>query len=348
MNMSDLYNLSDEELASVNPEETVEVEQETAEDTETVDEVTEETSNESQEESEDIESEIEDTLEDNKEESTEDTQESEESDTQQSNEIDYKAFYEAMTSPIKANGKEFQLKEIDDIRALVQQGANYSKKMAGLKPKMNLLKTLEHHGLNEENIGYLIDLHNKEPKAIAKLVQEAGIDVYGTDLEEEAKGYTPVSKPIQLTPVDEVVQDLQDTSETFPQLLNHINTWDSESIQIISHNPDILRILDKHKELGIYDKIVNDIEREKVLGRLTGVGFLQAYNQFEKPYLEELAKPKTFTGTRPKKQTTDENINKKKLAKSPNTQTTTTTVEFDPLKVSDEELERYLAQAQYH
>ena len=46
---------------------------------------------------------------------------------------DYEAFYKVITAPFKANGKEVQLTDPNDVIRLAQQGINYSKKMEQLK-----------------------------------------------------------------------------------------------------------------------------------------------------------------------------------------------------------------------
>ena len=45
---------------------------------------------------------------------------------------DYQAFYEKLTKPFKANGREIQVQNADDMIALMQQGANYSKRWHSL------------------------------------------------------------------------------------------------------------------------------------------------------------------------------------------------------------------------
>ena len=91
-------------------------------------------------------------------------------------EPDYKAEYLRLLAPFKANGKEIAVSTVDDAISLMQMGANYNKKMAGLKPSLKMLKLLENSGLlSEEKISYLIDLEKKNPAAINKLIKDSGI-----------------------------------------------------------------------------------------------------------------------------------------------------------------------------
>ena len=86
---------------------------------------------------------------------------------------DYKAEYQRLLAPFKANGKDIQVTSVDEALTLMQMGANYNKKMAALKPNLKVLKLLDTHGLLDENeLNFLIDLKEKNPKAIMKLVKD--------------------------------------------------------------------------------------------------------------------------------------------------------------------------------
>ena len=105
--------------------------------------------------------------------------------------VDYEAEYKRLLAPFKANGREIQVKSVDDAVALMQMGANYNKRMAALKPNLKMLKLLENNGLlSKEKISYLIDLEKKNPAAINKLVKDSGLDPMDLDA-EKAGEYKP-------------------------------------------------------------------------------------------------------------------------------------------------------------
>ena len=81
--------------------------------------------------------------------------------------VDYKAEYEKLLAPFKANGTDMQAQSVEDAIQLMQMGAGFHKKIAALKPAMKQVKLLEKHGLlDEDKLNYLIDLANKKPEAI--------------------------------------------------------------------------------------------------------------------------------------------------------------------------------------
>ena len=65
-------------------------------------------------------------------------------------ELDYKAVYSRIMAPFKANGRDIEVKSVDEAITLMQMGANYNKKMAALKPNMKVLKLLERNQLLDE------------------------------------------------------------------------------------------------------------------------------------------------------------------------------------------------------
>src|SRR5690606_34973436 len=109
--------------------------------------------------------------------------------TEETKPVDYEAEYKRLLTPFKANGREIQVKSVDDAIQLMQMGANYNKKMAALKPNLKLMKMLQNNNLlSEEKLSFFIDLEKKDPAAINKLVKDAGINPMDLDA-EKATGY---------------------------------------------------------------------------------------------------------------------------------------------------------------
>lgn len=197
---------------------------------------------------------------------------------------DHKAFYESIIGkPFKANGRDIILQNPEDVIQLMQMGANYHEKMAALKPNRRILKMLENEKLlDEQTLGYLIDLHKKDPKAIAKLVQDSGIDLMEFDMEQGADYKSQhVAPPESQITLEDTVQELQSFPGFREVLTNVTSTWDAESQNVIAEHPDLLRVLNAQKEVGHFDIIVNELAREKMLGRTSGMNSLQAYSAVE-------------------------------------------------------------------
>lgn len=264
-------------------------------------------------------------------------------DTDVTSDVDYQGFYAELTKPFKANGREISVKDPKDIITLMQQGANYSKKMEELKPKKAVLKTLEQHGLiDNDKISFLIDLHNKDHKAIAKLVKDSGIDLYAFDT-EQANEYQPQQVIKPENQLQEVLDELY-ADEGFRNVLGNItDSWDIQSREVISNNPHLLKIIHEHHQAGIYDKVMGYVEYEKMLGRLNRPT-IEAYIEAERVLNigNQPIAPQPFTAPRPTQERQPTADNSKKKASLPNGGASSGTTTIDIAKMSDVELVQYL------
>lgn len=257
-----------------------------------------------------------------------------------------------LLSPFKANGREIQVESVDDAITLMQMGANYNRKMASLKPNLKIIKTLENEGLLDEGkLANLIDLSKKNPAAIKQLIKDSGIDPLDIDVKEDT-GYTPETYNVDDTEVelDLVLDDLKSTPK-FNETMNIINNkFDAASKKVLVESPAIIRVLNEHVELGIYDKIANVVERERMLGRLTGLNDLQAYKQVSDAINAKggiRQEDGTSTSEKTDKQTTattkqDENKTKARKKSAAVTKSAPGNKKKDktnPLSISDEDFE---------
>ena len=198
----------------------------------------------------------------------------------ESTELDFAEEFKKLTAPFKANGKDMQINTVDEARTLMMMGANYNKKMAGLKPSLRILKTLENNGLlDEDKLNYLIDLDKKDPGAINKLMKDSGINPL--DLEDEAttykpKAYNASNREVEL---DAVLDDIRDTP-AFKDTIDIVgNKWDDSSRRVLVENPSIIKVINDHVSAGIFEQITTKVDRERMLGKLNGVSDIEAYKQ---------------------------------------------------------------------
>lgn len=269
-------------------------------------------------------------------------------------EIDYKAEYEKVMAPFKANGKEIAAKSADDAITLMQMGANYHKKMAGLKPSLKTLKLLEKNDLlDPDKLNYLIDLHNKNPEAITKLLKDSGIDPLDVDTKTDST-YKPTNRSVSDTEMelDEVLESIKDTP-TYSKTLNVMTKdWDDASKNAVANQPHIISIINGHIADGTYDTVMNAVTYERSLGKLQGVPDLEAYKQVgdalhAQGKLGTPAQPAAASAdvTPPAKPKPSEEEIKRKERKKAASPTRTTPAApakpFNPLSLSDEEFEKF-------
>lgn len=263
--------------------------------------------------------------------------------------VDYEAEYKRLLAPFKANGREIAVNSVEDAVSLMQMGANYNKKMAALKPNLKLMKLLENNGLlSEEKISFLIDLEKKNPDAINKLVKDSGIDPMDIDA-SKASEYSPKIHSVddREMELDTVLDEIQDTP-TYSQTLEIVSKkWDGASKQTVASTPQLLKVINDHVASGIYSMITEEVERERVFGRLTGLSDIEAYRQVGDAiqarggfnHIGNQVRTPVVVQPKPKK-ADDDKLNEKRRAasatKSANLGTSNQS-EFNPLAMSDAE-----------
>lgn len=206
-------------------------------------------------------------------------------------------FHKKITAPFKADGKDFEVRSVEDAVRLMQQGVNYSRRMAELKPMKHLNRMLTDNDLNDVNkLSYLIDLSRGNKGAIEKLLKDNKIDTMDLDTENEnsyqANNYAGSDK-------DNSFRDALETTMTNPEgqaLVREVHSsWDNASKDRLKEDPSILGNLVQMRESGIYDQIVKELDYQKGLGHFAGVPFLQAFDQVG----DAMAKVGVFGSTTP-------------------------------------------------
>lgn len=194
--------------------------------------------------------------------------------------FDYKAGYEALMAPFKANGKMVQVRNAEEAIALMQQGANFTRKMQELAPHRKLIQMLQNNDmLDEGQLSFAIDLVKKNPEAIKKLVKDSGIDPMDIDVNAEVK-YKEGNHRVSDAEVrfNAELGDLKSTPEGNATLGVIHQTWDDASKQALFENAGLMDTIHKQRESGVYARIVDEIEHLRTLGKIDAtVPFIHAY-----------------------------------------------------------------------
>lgn len=193
---------------------------------------------------------------------------------------DYEGFYKKVLAPFKANGKMIELKTPEEAIALMQMGANYTRKMQEIQPYKKMVMMLQKNGLmDEDRLAFLIDLSNKNPDAVKKLVKESGIDPLDIDTNSESTyqaGNHAVSD--EEVAFRTAMEDLTSTPEGRGTLQVIHTSWDQASKEVLWKSPELMQTMHAQREAGLYQMIVDEIERKQILGQLPkNVAFLEAY-----------------------------------------------------------------------
>lgn len=198
---------------------------------------------------------------------TQDIQES----TANTEDINYESLYKQITAPFTVSGRTVQVNNPQEAIKLMQMGANYTKQMQEFSAGRKTVEFLNRNNISENDLCFLIDLKNHNPKAIKKLLADANItDLYELNSDEEDE--TPYTPTVKNSVTDEDLaykSALVDLNETHAgrELFNDIQSrWDNVSLDFSYRHPEILSYMVQHKQAGVFDQVVNEIERKKILG----------------------------------------------------------------------------------
>jgi hypothetical protein len=226
-------------------------------------------------------------------------------------------------------------------------GADYHRKTTEIKPLRKIGEMLKQNDLLDVGqLSYLIDLKNKNPQAIQKLLKESGIDPLDIDTSEEVN-YRPSNYQVDDKTIE--LNDVLDSIQHTPQFDTTVkilgSEWDHQSKEYLSANPQTITILNEHIGNGIYDTIAKEVATQRMLGRLNGVSDLDAYRiigdyiQANGGFNTTKQEPVTQQAVQPTKPIQD-NKQKKQAAgitKAATNKKTTDLASLDIMAMSDEE-----------
>lgn len=192
---------------------------------------------------------------------------------------DYEVLYADLLKPLRANGKDIQLKSHAELIQLAQQGANYTRKMQEFAPHRKTVLMLERNGINQDELDFLIAVHKKDPVAIQKLLKDSGVNPLDIDTEAE-----PTYQGGNHTVTDAEANfhealTVAGSTESGQVVIQAIqSSWDQASKEMLFKQPSILEHMTVQKDEGFYDRIVGEMDRQRMLGNLpAGQNWLETY-----------------------------------------------------------------------
>jgi len=194
--------------------------------------------------------------------------------------FDYKSAYKKIRQPFKADGKVVEIRDDEEIIRLMQMGVNYSRKMQELNATAKSAAMLKQHGITEEQLSFLIDVNNKDPEALKKLLKDSAIDPLDIDIASES-AYVPNKNVVSDAQLNftSVMDSVAATEEGKQTLALLHSSWDSASKDALWENPSIMASIHEQRQSGVYQTISAEVDRQKMLGTIpANTPFLQAYH----------------------------------------------------------------------
>ncbi|AUR93615.1 hypothetical protein NVP1188A_47 [Vibrio phage 1.188.A._10N.286.51.A6] len=189
-------------------------------------------------------------------------------------------FYDALTAPFKAAGKEVSFTDPEEMRTLMKKGIGFEQRMGSLKKFERHMNALDKQGiLNDDTINLVIELAQGKPEALKQYIEKNNIDVYdviGIDNTE----YSP-EKHVQSEEEfqnEQVVQEIQslDGYEIIKPLAE--DEWDDKSREQLLASPELAKSMIRAANAGVHDMILVEAEKVKLLASVP-ISDFDAYMQ---------------------------------------------------------------------
>lgn len=295
-------------------------------------------------------------------EDSEETEEEDEADENQPDEDgendkpDYEAeFQKLFGEPIKAGGRMTQLRNVDHAKNLIEMGIDYNKKMQGMRPHMQTLKTLEKEGLlgedKQDRLNLLLEIEKGNTDALKKFIAESEIDILDLADEEQIeanRNYKPQNHIIsnQEVEIEEALNSISD-SQSYQKTIDVMTkTFDKKSREIISENPRYIVALNQDMENGIYDEVMDAVQYQRDMNLIpVGVSDMEAYIKTVQDIaannagseVPTIKQPKQPTDAQPNQRSNRETKRRKVSMSSTKSSSKRKEVQYDPLSMSDED-----------
>ena len=265
--------------------------------------------------------------------------------TPDTDEVDYKKFYDEVTSEYKANGKMNPgFKKPEEFKRALSMAANYAQKTTAIKPHLGRIKMLQ--DVTDDQLNEMLDFHHGNTDVIKKALKDAKLDPMEIDIDEEvqykANDYSVSEAEIEFS---ETVAELK-TTEEFGRLQDVVSKgWDKTSSEAVLSDPALLRGLHEEIAMGRFDEIQNMIDRKKTLGMTNGMSDLAMYQEIaiEMEAKKQQAEVKTQA---PKVEVTPEVKQavkaEKKKAVIKTKKTSKVVKKYDPVNMSDDDFMKIL------
>ena len=192
----------------------------------------------------------------------------------------YKGLYEKVMAPFKASGKTIQLKDPEEALELIKKGVDYTRKTMEIAADRKFLVMLEKNQLKDEaKLSFLIDLANKNPAAITKLVTDSGVDPLDIDTSAPSN-YSPGNHSVSDDEIrfTETLSEVNSTPEGQQVVQRIFSGWDQASQGHMWKEPEAMRVLLAQKQSGVFDIVEGEVERRRLLGQIPATAtYLDAY-----------------------------------------------------------------------
>ena len=154
---------------------------------------------------------------------------------------------------VKSGDFDIVINSQEDMMAYLQKGVNSQSQKTETKSIEKGI--IDQANLTQEDLTLLIDAKNGNKEAIAKLMDIAKVDQF--DIEEGmSEQYSPEFKPYMETDIDKVANEIMRDSELTKQYQDITPQLDSDFIEKVQGNAELLKNFSGHLKSGLAMEII--------------------------------------------------------------------------------------------
>jgi len=224
------------------------------------------------------------------------------------------AFDIVFKNPIKATGVNLKIDSMEEAVRLIQQGADYTRKMQDLSKQKAKISLLEVNGLltDPEALPRMIEAFKGDPDAIRDLVDKFNIDIttkntdtYKPKIVEKTMNELALSDTIETLKSSGSFEAVNDAFERFVSF-DDGKGHSEDSRVILTQNPSLLTKLGDDIKDGSYTKVQNELAIRKMKGTYMyelpaivnyGMTHNEMFQNSAKPSTPKVKSPKAVSST---------------------------------------------------
>ena len=199
---------------------------------------------------------------------------------------------QAQSLKFKADGKEYEFTDkeiVEQFPRVFGQAMNYTRKMQAIKPWRKTIDAIEQAKLSHDDVNLMIDALSGNKDAVAQVLKRTGVDALDLDLENSdyvAKDYGRDEKTLAIEEVVETISQDPEFAVTENVLTKQ---WDESSLDTLTQDPELIRLLHEDVKSGMYDTISPIMNKLKVYDGAKKTD-LDYYKLAARQYFSELDK----------------------------------------------------------
>ena len=241
--------------------------------------------------------------------------------------------------PIKINGEEIPVENMQELYALGSKGGHFTQSMQEIAPYRRSVSAMKENDITEADINLYIEARNGNKDAMAAIMQSSGVDPLDVE-ETPSEGYAP--KQYGQSTQQMAIQDIQRDLGRDPEFVTTQNIvdgqWDAASRTALAQDPEMIRGLHNDVKTGTYNVIAPQAAK---LAAIDGYksSSLEYYMEAGRRHFavqdaenQRRSDPQTFQAP--------ENVKQKRSARKPGGSSTKKPSVIDYLNMSDDEYDK--------